>query len=121
RHFLIMTCTNSAIVLFLVTGFLDCSKAMGQTGQTSQDVDRSQIFRSEPSIRPGEPINQTSNGFGYAAPSANDADLGVQAILKRQEQYLPFTFSASLPYYWISNVALVRTGVVSDGVLDPAF
>ncbi|PYK42440.1 MAG: hypothetical protein DME46_10685 [Verrucomicrobia bacterium] len=94
---------------------------MGQTGQTSQDVDRSQIFRSEPSIRPGEPINQSANAFGYAAPSANDADLGVQAILKRQEQYLPFTFSASLPYYWTSNVALVRTGEVSDGVFAPAF
>jgi hypothetical protein len=116
-----MTCRNLAIVLCLVTGMLVCSKAMGQTGQTSQDVDRSQIFRSEPSIRPGEPISQGSNGFGYAAPSANDADLGVQAILKRQEQYQPFTVSVSLPYYWTSNVALVRTGKVSDGVFAPAF
>src|SRR5438270_12848620 len=116
-----MTRCNIAIVLCLVTGTLVCGRAMGQTGQTSQDVDRSQIFRSEPSIRPGEPINQSANAFGYAAPSANDADLGVQAILKRQEQYLPFTFSASLPYYWTSNVALVRTGEVSDGVLAPSF
>jgi len=100
---------------------LVCAKAMGQTGQTSQDVDRSQIFRSQPSIRPGEPISQSSNAYGYAAPSANDADLGVQAILKRQEQYQPFTFSASLPYYWTSNVALVPSGEVSDGVLAPAF
>ena len=116
-----MTHRNLAIVLCLVTGALFCGKAIGQTGQTSQDVDRSQIFRSEPSIRPGEPINQGANAFGYAAPSANDADLGVQAILKRQEQYQPFTFSASLPYYWTSNVALVRTGEVSDGVLAPSF
>src|SRR5437870_1239730 len=116
-----MTCRNLAIVLCLVAGTFVCGKATGQTGQTSQDVDRSQIFRSEPSIRPGEPISQNSNGFGYAAPSANDADLGVQAILKRQEEYKPFTFSASLPYYWTSNVALVRTGEVSDGVLAPSF
>src|SRR6059058_1947145 len=116
-----MTCRNLAIVLCLVTGMLVCGKVMGQTGQTSQDVDRSQVFRSEPSIRPGEPISQSPSAFGYAAPSANDADLGVQAILKRQEEYKPFTFSASLPYYWTSNVALVRTGEVSDGVLAPAF
>jgi hypothetical protein len=116
-----MTCRNLTIVLCLVTGMLVCVKAMGQTGQTSQAVDRSQIFRSEPSIIPGEPISQSSSAFGYAAPSANDADLGVQAILKRQEQYQPFSFSVSLPYYWTSNVALVRTGEVSDGVLAPAF
>ena len=116
-----MTCRNFAIVLCLATGMLVCAKAMGQTGQTSQDVDRSQIFRSQPSIRPGEPISQSSNAYGYAAPSANDADLGVQAILKPQEQYQPFTFSASLPYYWTSNVALVPSGEVSDGVLAPGF
>jgi len=89
--------------------------------QTSQAVDRSQLFRSEPSIRPGEPISQDQSALGYAAPSANDSDLGVQAILKRQEEYRAFTFSASLPYYWTSNVALTRTGEVSDGVLAPAF
>jgi hypothetical protein len=116
-----MTCRNFAIVLCLVSGMFVCGKATGQTGQTSQAVDRSQIFRSEPSIRPGEPISQSPNAFGYAAPSANDADLGVQAILKRQEQYQPFSFSASLPYYWTSNVALVPNGEVSDGVLAPAF
>jgi hypothetical protein len=121
RCLLPMTCRNLTIVLCLVTGMLVCVKAMGQTGQTSQAVDRSQIFRSEPSIIPGEPISQSSSAFGYAAPSANDADLGVQAILKRQEQYQPFSFSVSLPYYWTSNVALVRTGEVSDGVLAPAF
>jgi hypothetical protein len=116
-----MTPRNLAIVLCLMTGTLFCGRAMGQTGQASQAVDRSQLFRSEPSIVPGEPISQNSNAFGYAAPSANDADLGVQAILKRQEEYQPFTFSASLPYYWTSNVALVRTGVVGDGVLAPSF
>src|SRR5437660_8617863 len=116
-----MTRRNLTIVLCLMTGALCCGRAMGQTDQTSQAVDRSQLFRSGQSIVPGEPISQSSNAFGYAAPSANDADLGVQAILKRQEEYKPFTFSAALPYYWTSNVALVRTGEVSDGVLAPSF
>ena len=116
-----MTRRNLTIVLCLMTGTLFCGRVIGQTDQASQAVDRSQLFRSGQSIVPGEPISQSSNAFGYAAPSANDADLGVQAILKRQEEYKPFTFSAALPYYWTSNVALVRTGEVSDGVLAPSF
>jgi hypothetical protein len=113
-----MSCRYFAIVLCLATAIIVSRQAVAQT---SQDVDRSQIFRSEPSIRPGEPINQSTSAFGYAAPSANDADLGVQAILKRQEQYRPFTYSVSSPYYWTSNVALVPSGEVSDGVWAPSF
>ena len=107
---------NFGIVLCFVIGTLACDKAFGQ-GQ-AQDV--SQIFRPE-SLRPGEPVSQSPSAFGYAAPSANDADLGVQAILKRQQEYLPFTFTASAPYYWTSNVALTPSGVVSDGVFAPSF
>src|SRR5438874_12028132 len=116
-----MTRRNLTVVFCLMTGTLFCGRVMWQTEQASQAVDRSQLFRSGASIVPGEPISQNANAFGYAAPSANDADLGVQAILKRQEGYKPFTFSASLPYYWTSNVALVRTGEVRDGVLAPSF
>src|SRR5258707_12244055 len=116
-----ITRRNLTIVLCLMTATLCCGRVMGQTGQTSQAVDRSQLFRSGSSIVPGEPISQNSNAFGYAAPSANDADLGVQAILKRQGEYKPLTFSASLPYYWTSNVALVRTGEARDGALGPSF
>jgi hypothetical protein len=115
-----MTRRNLTIALCLVTGMLACGRATAQTGQTSQAVDRSQIFRA-PGVSPAEPIGQSPNAYGYAAPTANDADLGVQAILKRQEQYQPFTFSASLPYYWTSNVALTRSGEVDDGVLAPSF
>src|SRR5678815_4241281 len=108
---------NLGIVLCFVIGTLACDKAAGQ-GQAAQDV--SQILRPE-SLRPGEPVSQSPSAFGYAAPSANDADLGVQAILKRQQDYLPFTFTASAPYYWTSNVALVPSGEVSDGVFAPSF
>src|SRR5205823_11735167 len=104
-----MTRRNLTIVLCLMTGTLFCGRVIGQTDQASQAVDRSQLFRSGQSIVPGEPISQSSNAFGYAAPSANDADLGVQAILKRQEVYKLFTFSASLPYYWNSYFSLVLT------------
>src|SRR2546421_850011 len=113
-----MTCRNFATALCLATAVVAARPA---GGQTSQDVDRSQIFRSEPSLRPGEPVSQSPGAFGYAAPSANDADLGVQAILKRQQEYLPFTFTASAPYYWTSNVALTPSGEMGDGVFAPSF
>src|SRR2546430_12308432 len=89
---------NLTIVLCLMTGTLCCGRAMGQTDQTSQAVDRSQLFRSEPSIVPGEPISQNSNTFGYATPSPNYGELGVQAILKRQGGYKPVNFLSALAY-----------------------
>ena len=117
--FVPMIRSNLGIVLCFVIGTLACDNAAGQgQGQAAQDV--SQILRPE-SLRPGEPVSQSPSAFGYAAPSANDADLGVQSILKRQQEYLPFTFTASAPYYWTSNVALVPSGEVSDGVFAPSF
>src|SRR5438477_4830216 len=115
-RFVLMTSRNLAIVLCFVIGTLACDNAVAQ-GQ-AQDV--SQILRPE-SLRPGEPTSQSASAFGYAAPSANDADLGTQAILKRQQEYQPFTFTASAPYYCTSNVALVPNGEVSDGVFAPSF
>ncbi|MEY2492021.1 MAG: hypothetical protein QOH24_972 [Verrucomicrobiota bacterium] len=87
-------------------------------GQTSQ-LDRSQILRIEPGAQIGAPTS-ANEALGYAAPSENDADLGVQAILKRQEQYRPFTFTLSTPFFYTTNVALTRNGEVGDGVFAPA-
>ncbi|PYX05249.1 MAG: hypothetical protein DMG88_22105, partial [Acidobacteria bacterium] len=43
---------------------------------------------------------------GQVAAAPGDADLGQQQILKRTEEYQPFTISAGVPFYWTSNVAL---------------
>lgn len=56
----------------------------------------------------------------HAAASPNDADLGEQEILKRVERYEPFHFSFGLPFYYTSNVALVRRGELSDFVFVPS-
>jgi hypothetical protein len=56
---------------------------------------------------------------GHVAPSPNDSDLGEQEILKHAEGYQPFTVSAAVPFYWTSNVALVRTGEQSDFLVAP--
>lgn len=64
------------------------------------------------------PSNRCGGGNVAAAPG--DADLGEQQILKRVEQYQPFTISAGVPFYWTSNVALTRSGEQSDFVVAPA-
>jgi hypothetical protein len=87
--------------------------------QASQAVDRSQILRIQPGTQVGAP-SLPDQALGYAAPSENEADLGVQAILKRQEQYRPFTFTLSAPFFYTTNVALTRNGTVGDGVFSPA-
>lgn len=63
---------------------------------------------------PGAGVDQN-----YAASSPNDADLGEQAILKRVEEYQPFTLETGVPIYYTSNVALVNRGVVGDVIIAP--
>ena len=57
---------------------------------------------------------------GHAAAAPGDADLGEQQILKRAEEYQPFTISAGVPFFWTSNVALTRNNEQSDFVVAPA-
>ena len=57
---------------------------------------------------------------GQVAAASGDADLGKQQILKRVEEYQPFTISAGVPFYWTSNVALTKENEQSDFVAAPA-
>src|SRR5260370_27870025 len=57
---------------------------------------------------------------GNVAAAPGDTDLGQQQILKRVEEYQPFTISAGAPFYWTSNVALTRSGEQSDFVVAPS-
>src|SRR4030088_1712183 len=82
--------------------------------------DRAQLLRSSPPP-PADPYSE-ENGVdnGRAAESPNDADIGEQEILKRIERYEPFTASVAVPFYYTSNVALVRNGEQSDVLIAPA-
>jgi Putative beta-barrel porin 2 len=82
--------------------------------------DRAQLLRT-PTTSPSDPYSE-ENGVdnGRAAESANDADVGEQEILKRVERYEPFTVSVATPFYYTSNVALVRAGEQSDVLFAPA-
>lgn len=86
----------------------------------SQSVDRAELLRNPPtfSADPYDALTGTDNGHADASP--NDADLGEQAILKRQERYRAFTVSLGTPFFYTSNVALTRTGERSDIVFAPS-
>jgi hypothetical protein len=56
---------------------------------------------------------------GYAVASPNEKDIGEQQILKRMEEYKPFTVSIYSPFYWTSNAALVSRGEQDDVLVAP--
>jgi hypothetical protein len=92
------------------------------TAQTSADVDRAQLFRAQAQTEaPFTPaISPTGVDDGHAAASPNDADLGTQEILKRAEEYRPFTVALAAPFFYTSNVMLTRDDEVSDFLVTPA-
>lgn len=70
-------------------------------------------------MSPPEGADESGASQGYAAPTANDEDLGIQAILRRQQRYRPFSVSVSAPFYFTSNVALSPNNEKSDVVFTP--
>ena len=85
-----------------------------------QSADQAQLTREQaPSAFPST-VPPTGAEGGNVAAAPGDADLGEQQILKRTDQYHPFTISAGAPFYWTSNVALTRSGEQSDFVVAPA-
>src|ERR1017187_10001603 len=88
--------------------------ASGSVAQTSQDVDRAQLLGNQNQFPTGPQVSVNGVDDGHAAASPNDPDLGVQEILKRQDEYQPFTISFATPIYYNSNVALVNSGERSD-------
>lgn len=86
----------------------------------SQNVDRAQLLRNQqPSVRDSSEAGSDADEEQIAA-SPNDPDLGEQAILKRSDRYQPFTFFASLPISYTSNVALARTNEQDDVLFTPS-
>jgi hypothetical protein len=87
---------------------------------SAQTANQAQLTREQaPSpFAPTVPASAVGGGPAVAAPG--DADLGQQQILKRVEEYQPFTISAGVPFYWTSNVALTSSGEQSDFVVAPA-
>ena len=92
--------------------------SFAQTVTSNADRASSLQDQTQPSLGPGV----TSEGIedGHAAASPNDADIGQQEILRRETEYQPFTASLACPIFYTSNVALTRSGEMSDVVIAPA-
>ena len=85
-----------------------------------RDVDRAQLARSQrPPVSGTSPDTATTDEEIAASP--NDPDLGEQAILKRSERYLPFSFFAAAPISYTSNVALASSNEEYDFLFTPSF
>ena len=82
-------------------------------------ADRARLLQSQSTFTPPARVNSSGVDQDYAAATPNDEDLGEQAILKRVEQYQPFTIETGVPIYYTSNVALVDRGRVSDTIIAP--
>ncbi len=104
------------VVLWLVAWNFAAPGARSQNAD--QSVNRAQLLRSQPNPTYG-PGPTSGEEQGYAVASPNDKDLGEQQILKRQEEYSPFSFSASTPVFYTSNVALTRSGEEDDVLFAP--
>ena len=68
---------------------------------------------------PGPSATPSAETEGYPVTSPNDKDIGEQQILKRVEEYKPFTISVYSPFYWTSNAALVSRGEQDDVLVAP--
>ena len=99
------------VTTLCVLVFTSATESWAQTANQAQ----LRASRLRQLSRPTAPPSSAEGGNVAAAPG--DADLGEQQILKRTDEYQPFTISAGAPFYWTSNVALTRSGEQSDFVV----
>ncbi|HEX8280894.1 MAG TPA: hypothetical protein VF551_05930 [Chthoniobacterales bacterium] len=100
----------------MLAGFVGSARAQAPI---SQNVDRAQLLRNQPPTLRDSPATAATDE-DQAPASPNDPDLGEQAILKRADQYQPFTVATSAPISYTSNVALVRSGEEDDILFTPS-
>jgi hypothetical protein len=95
-----------------------CATLHAQTVATGQQ-DRVRMTPSTPFDNDFAIDRNGVDTTDHAAQSPNDTDLGEQEILKRVEQYQPFTAGLAMPFYYTSNVALTRRGEKGDFLIAP--
>jgi len=101
-----------------------CATVLILAGQPTQGQappgsaqNRAQLLGGQPYPGPTATPSAETEGFGVSSP--NDKDIGEQQILKRTEEYKPFTISVYSPFYWTSNAALVSRGEQDDVLFAP--
>jgi hypothetical protein len=86
----------------------------------AQSANQAQLTREQAPSPFAATVPPSAVEGGHAVAAPGDADLGEQRILKRAEEYEPFTISAGVPFYWTSNAALTRNNEEGDFVVAPA-
>jgi hypothetical protein len=107
------------VVLGSISGlvaFLDYPS--GAYAQTLQ-LNVAQMSRDQVTTAPSGPVTTAAGENTEVVTSPNDADLGEQQILRRNETYQPFVASVAVPFYWTSNVALTNNGAQDDFLVSP--
>src|SRR6476620_3248167 len=101
-----------------------CAAALILAGQSARAQappgsaqSRAELFGRQ--AYPGASATPGVETEGYPVTSPNDKDIGEQQILKRAEEYKPFTISIYSPFYWTSNAALVSRGEQDDVLVAP--
>lgn len=93
------------------------ARAVNAQGPAGQAQDRAELLRAQAQPTYAPALAGEEQGYAIATPS--DKDLGEQQILKRAEEYKPFTVSFYSPFYYTTNVALVRSGEEDDVLVAP--
>jgi hypothetical protein len=92
--------------------------AQGQA-ESGSAQNRAQLLGGQANPVYGPNVAPPAENQGYAVTSPNEKDIGEQQILKRMEEYKPFTVSVYSPFFWTSNAALVSRGAEDDFVVAP--
>jgi hypothetical protein len=105
---------------FLICGFVlfFLATKLGVQAQSVQ-VNRAELARAQAQASSTQNVPAPGLESGQAVASPNDSDLGVQEVLKRTEEYQPFSASIASPIYYTSNVALTNSGERGDLVTAP--
>jgi hypothetical protein len=101
-------------------GFVFCFAVVRPGFAQVVQANQSSLVRSQAPSPFGPNASPAGVEGGHAVATPNDSDLGEQQILKRAEEYDPFSFSFGVPFYWTSNVALTRNHELGDFVVAPA-
>jgi hypothetical protein len=109
---------RSIVAAISLVSVLMCGSASSSKAQSGQ-IDRAQMSRDQVGAAPGPTVTTTSVDDSHVVTSPNDADLGEQQILKRNDTYQPFVVSVAVPFYWTSNVALTNRGEQDDFLISP--
>jgi hypothetical protein len=112
NHFRFLSALCSMVVAL-------CFSAPVEAQNNSQAVDRAELLGNQSQFG-GPGVSTSGVTDDHAVASPNDPDLGVQQILKRKDEYDPFTISLGVPFYYTSNVALVSSGEKGDLIVAPA-